>query len=103
MSSTYKVFQRLRETTLKVQLHKSELLHEEVAFLRHIITRKGIKPNPEKIKAITKYPIPKTRTEIKSILGVLGYYRKFIKDYAKITKLLTASLKKNAKIDKTVH
>jgi len=64
-----------------------------------VVTPEGIKPNPNKIKAIKSFPIPKTQKEIKSFLGLLGYYRKFVKDFAKITKPLTSCLKKNRKIN----
>lgn len=93
-----KVFQRLRESNFKIQLDKSEFLKLETAYLGHVITREGIKPNPEKLKAIKNYPIPKTSTEIKRFLGLLGYYRKFIPDFARITKPMTQCLKKGAKI-----
>lgn len=96
-----KVFQRLRETNFKIQLDKSEFLRREVAYLGHIVTPEGVKPNPEKIAAIKKYPIPTTTKEIKSFLGLLGYYRKFIKDFARLTKPLTLCLKKDAKIQHT--
>lgn len=93
------IFEELRKYNLKMQIDKSEFLRKEVPFLGHIITPEGIKPNPEKIKAILNYPLPKTQTEIKSYLGVTNYYRKFIKDYAKIAKPLTKVLKKGEKID----
>lgn len=92
------VFKKLREARLKIQLDKSEFLRKEVEFLGHIITAEGIKPNKNKIEAIKKFPIPKTPREIKSFLGLVGYYRKFIKNFAKITKPLTQCLKKNTKI-----
>lgn len=92
------VFERLRKFNLKIQLDKSEFLKHEVDYLGHVITGKGVKPNPEKIRAIQDFPIPKTPTQIKSFLGLLGYYRKFIKDFSKITKFLTACLKKDAQI-----
>lgn len=94
-----RIFQRLREKNLKIQLDKSEFLQRNVKFLGHIITPDGIKPNPDKIMAIQKFPIPKTPKEIKSFLGLIGYYRKFIRDFAKITKPLTTCLKKGAKIE----
>lgn len=56
-----KVFQRLRDVNLKIQLDKCEFLRKEVAYLGHIITKDGVKPNPDKINAIRKYPLPKTR------------------------------------------
>lgn len=93
------VFTRLRESNFKIQLDKSEFLRREVAYLGHIVTPDGVKPNPEKIKAIKNYPIPKTTKQIKGFLGLLGYYRKFINNFAKITKPLTKCLKKGAKIE----
>lgn len=96
-----KIFQRLRETNFKIQLDKSEFLKKEVAYLGHIVTPEGVKPNPDKIAAIEKFPLPKTSKEIKGFLGLLGYYRKFIKDFARITKPLTLCLKKDAKIEHT--
>lgn len=93
-----KVFQRLRESNFKIQLDKSEFLKLETAYLGHVISRDGIKPNPDKIAAVQNYPIPKSPTEIKRFLGLLGYYRKFIPDFARITKPLTQCLKKGSKI-----
>lgn len=98
LENTKKVFQRLRESNLKVQIDKSEFLHKEIAFLGHIVTTEGVKPNPDKVKAIREFPIPRSRKEIKSFLGLLGYYRKFIKDFAKLTKPMTECLKKDKKI-----
>lgn len=93
-----RVFQRLRESNFKIQMDKSEFLKLETAYLGHIITRDGIKPNPDKISAIEKYPIPNTPKEIKQFLGLLGYYRKFIPDFARLTKPLTLCLKKGSKV-----
>lgn len=93
-----KVFLRLRESNFKIQMDKSEFLKLETAYLGHVIGREGIKPNPDKIKAIQNYPVPKTAKQIKQFLGLLGYYRKFVADFAKITKPLTQCLKKNKSI-----
>lgn len=93
-----KVFQKLRESNFKIQMDKSEFLKLETSFLGHVICREGVKPNPDKIAAIEKYPLPKTTTEIKRFLGLLGYYRKFIPDFARLTKPLTQCLKKGSKI-----
>ncbi|KAG7297303.1 hypothetical protein JYU34_019262 [Plutella xylostella] len=92
------VFQRLRESNLKVQLDKTEFLCKEVLYLGHKITQNGLQPNDDKIQAVLNYPIPKTTTEIKSFLGLIGYYRRFIKNFAQITKPLTNCLKKRNKI-----
>jgi hypothetical protein len=93
-----KVFDALHKYNLKIQLDKSEFLCKEVAFLGHVVTSEGVKPNPDKILAIKNWPIPKTETELRGFLGTLGYYRRFIKDFARIVKPLTLPLRKGEKI-----
>jgi len=53
-------------------------LRKDIDFLGHIVTQEGVKPNPLKIQTIKDFPCPKTTREIKSFLGLLGYYRKLI-------------------------
>lgn len=98
MVNLEKVFQKLRDSNFKIQMDKSEFLKLETAYLGHIISKDGIKPNPDKISAIQKYPLPTTPKEIKQFLGLVGYYRKFIPDFAHVTKPLTQCLKKGKKI-----
>jgi hypothetical protein len=93
------IFEIFRNANLKVQLDKSEFLRKEVGFLGHVITPEGIKPNPSKIEAVKKYPIPSSVKEIKAFLGLMGFYRRFIKNFAKIVAPFTKCLKKNAKIN----
>lgn len=95
------VFKRLSQFNLKIQLDKCEFLRRETEFLGHVITQDGVKPNPEKIEKILNWPIPKTAKEIKQFLGLSGYYRRFIRDYSKITKHMTKYLKKDTLIDIT--
>lgn len=92
------IFKKFREVNLKIQLDKSEFLSKEVAFLGHLITPEGIKPNPSKISAIKNYPLPKTQKEIKAFLGLVGYYRRFIKNFARIVFPMTKCLKKGTTI-----
>lgn len=93
-----KIFKTLRKHNLKVQLDKSEFLQKEVAFLGHIVTPDGVKPNPDKIQIIKKWPLPSNEKELRGFLGILGYYRKFIRDFAKIAKPLTNALRKGEQI-----
>ncbi|GJQ88781.1 hypothetical protein Trydic_g10187, partial [Trypoxylus dichotomus] len=65
VSSLRKVFTNLRNAGLKIQLDKSEFLCKSVEFLGHVVTPEGVKPNPKKIEAIKRFPIPKTAKEIK--------------------------------------
>lgn len=94
-----RVFTTLRQSNLKIQLDKTEFLKREAEYLGHIISDKGVRPNPKKISAIQNFPIPQTTKQIKSFLGLTGYYRKFIKNYAKIAKPMTNFLKKGSKIN----
>lgn len=98
IDSLRQVFIRLKSSNLKIQPDKSEFLRKEIAFLGHIVSTDGIKPNPAKIEAIQKFPIPRTKREIKSFVGLLSYYRKFIPNLAKLTKPMTQCLKKDKSI-----
>lgn len=99
MISIKKVFQRLREAKLKIQPDKCQFLKKETAFLGHIVTTNGVLPNPAKIAPIINYSIPKTHKQIRQFLGMIGFYRKFIRDCAKISKPLTMCLKNGAKVN----
>lgn len=89
------VFTKFREANLKLQPDKCEFLRREVAYLGHIITDNGVSPNPDKVKAISQFPTPKTPKDVKSFLGLTGYYRRFIENFSHITKPLTSLLKKD--------
>ena len=65
------------------------------------MSNEGVKPNPDKIETIQNFPIPRTPTEIKSFLGITGHYRRFIRNFAKIAKLMTTQLKKEYKTEQT--
>lgn len=97
--SIQKILKRFQEANLKVQVDKSEFMKQETEFLGHIVTTNGVKPNPNKVEAIVKFPIPRTNKEIKSFLGLVGYYRKFIRDFAKIAKPMTKFLKKDKHVN----
>lgn len=66
-----------------------------------MITPSGVKTNPHKIKAILLWPLPATEKELRGFLGTIGYYRRFVKDFAKIAKPLTSQLRKGHKITHT--
>jgi len=97
--SLKKVFEKLRDVNLKLQLPKCEFMKKETEFLEHIVTTNGIKPNPNKTNAITNFPLPKTPKQIKSFLGLFTFYRKIIPNFAKIVKPMTFKQKKGAVID----
>ena len=79
-----KLFVRLREANLKIKLSKCSFFKRKLIFLGHEISEQGIKPNPMKIEAIIKMKPPVDLTGLRRFLGLTSYYRRFIKDYAKI-------------------
>ena len=74
-------------------------LLEEVAFLGHIVTREGIFVDPKKIKAVAEWTRPTNVTEIRSFLGLTGYYRWFVEGFSRIATPLTQLTQKNAKFE----
>jgi hypothetical protein len=99
LDSINKILQKLRESNLKIQIDKCNFAQLSTKFLGHVITQGGIKPDPSKVESIKNIPLPKSQKEIRSFLGVTGFYRKFIKDYSKIAYPLIKYLKKNSKIN----
>jgi hypothetical protein len=89
------VFSRLQKFNLQLQPAKCQFLRKEVIYLGHLITEKGVMPDPEKIRCVRDFPAPRTATEVKQFLGLSGYYRRFINQYSHVAKPLTSLLKKN--------
>ncbi|XP_046145633.1 uncharacterized protein LOC123988918 [Osmia bicornis bicornis] len=82
-------FQRVMNRT-----NKCEFLRKEVAYLGHILSADGVKPDPRKLHAVKNFPIPKTQKNVQQFLGLTGYYRRFIKDYSLKAKPLVQLLGK---------
>ena len=80
------VFQKLCAAGLKLKPSKCFFFREEIEYLGHVVSGKGISTNPKKIEAVSKWPTPKTVYDIRSFLGFVGYYRRFIKNFSRITK-----------------
>ena len=77
-------WEKLQQYNLKIEPDKCEFLKTQLNYLGHIVTGEGVKPEPDKVHATNKFPIPRTKTDVKSFLGLAGYYRKFIPHFAKL-------------------
>ncbi|KAK3106295.1 hypothetical protein FSP39_017215 [Pinctada imbricata] len=84
-----RVFQKLRESGLKLTPKKCFLLKNRVKYVGHIVSEKGIEPDEEKIKKVIDWPKPTNKEDVRSFLGFVGYYRKFVKNFARIARPLT--------------
>ncbi|WVZ51777.1 hypothetical protein U9M48_002888 [Paspalum notatum var. saurae] len=91
------VLTRLREHQLYAKFSKCAFWLREVSFLGHMLSEEGVAIDPSKVEDVLNWKQPETVTEIRSFLGLAGYYRHFIKDFSKTTKPMTSLTKKNAK------
>ncbi|GFV79089.1 retrovirus-related Pol polyprotein from transposon 17.6 [Trichonephila clavipes] len=83
------IFKVTKKYGLEIKFKKCQFLKKKIEFLGHIVEIGTIKPSPTKTLAVRKFPEPTTIIQIQSFLGLTGYFRKYIKDYSKIAKLLS--------------
>ncbi|KAB2607658.1 S ribonuclease [Pyrus ussuriensis x Pyrus communis] len=93
------VLKRLREHQLYAKFSKCQFWLDQVAFLGHIISAQGILVDPQKIAAVESWEQPRTVTEVRSFLGLAGYYRRFVKDFSVIALPLTRLTRKEVKFE----
>ena len=91
------MLQRLREHKLYAKFSKCDFWLKEVQFLGHIISDKGISVDPSKIQDVLNWKTPESISEIRSFLGLAGYYRRFVPEFSKIVRPMTELLKKGVK------
>jgi len=91
------VLERLRDAGLCLKPSKCQFHVQEVAFLGFIVSSEGVRMDPSKVAAIAEWPVPKSVHDIRVFLGLANFYRRFIKDFSKVSAPITALLKKNKK------
>lgn len=91
------VARRLKEANLTINLTKSKFCVPRLAYLGYILDEHGINVDSDKIKSITDYPVPKNVKEVRRFLGMCGWYRRFIVDFANKSAHISNLLKKSPK------
>jgi hypothetical protein len=87
MSDLKEVFRRFRNAGLKLGPKKCSFAAQSCRFLGHLISKDGIRPPPDRVKAITEYPRPKNVKELRRLLGLFNWFRKFIPNYSDLGNL----------------
>jgi hypothetical protein len=95
------VLETLREHQLYAKFSNCEFWLKEVGFLGHVLYAGGVSVDPKKIKSVMDWEAPTTQTEVRSFLGLAGYYRKFMEGFSSIARRMTQLLKKDKKFEWT--
>ncbi|KAA0047116.1 reverse transcriptase [Cucumis melo var. makuwa] len=90
------VLQTLRDNKWYAKFSKCEFWLKKVSFLGHVVSKAGVSVDPAKIKAVTSWTRPSTVSEVRSFLGLAGYYRQFVEHFSRIATLLTQLTRKGA-------
>ena len=92
------IFERILAAGVKLKAKKCHLFQRETTYLGHVISHEGVKTEPAKIEAVKAWHTPKTLKQLKSFLGMVCYYSKFVRNFADISQPLYALLKGKRKL-----
>ena len=88
---------------VKLNAKKCQLLREETVIMGHVVSQKGVAPDPEKIKALKEYPAPHDVSTPRSFLGCAGYHRQFVPNFADVASPLYDLERKGVNFKWTIH
>ncbi|GFT10871.1 transposon Tf2-6 polyprotein [Nephila pilipes] len=94
-----KVLERARSLNIKFNPNKLQYRVSEVKYIGQIISKSGIKPDPEHIKAIVAMPTPKSKTEVRRLLGIVNFLSKFIPNVSEVTAPLREIIHENVEFN----
>ncbi|KAL4014351.1 hypothetical protein IC575_026553 [Cucumis melo] len=89
----------LRDRHLYAKFSKCEVWLKQVVFLRHVVLADGVSVDPQKVEAIVNWERPTSASEVRTFLGMAGYYRCFVGDFSQLALSLTALTMKNDKFE----
>eukprot|EP00253_Pinus_taeda_P003044 PITA_03044 len=90
-----------KRASFDAKLRKCNFFQTEVRYLGHVVSKEGIIMDPEKIRAIMEWETPRNVDEVRSFMGLAGYYRRFIKNFSLITYPITSLQRKGKKFEWT--
>jgi transposase InsO family protein len=97
LETLQEVLKRLRDAGLSLSRDKCQFCREELRFLGYVVNKQGLLVDPAKVQAILEIPTPKSVTEVRRLVGMASWYRRFVRDFSTVIAPLTNLLKKNTR------